>query len=59
MGEPEKIICFLEGQLLPGEIPHGCDQGMAESDFLKGQVSNMQLPRCPRPEGNGGGCCGH
>lgn len=35
----------------PDEIPHGADQGVAYSDFLKGQVSNMQLPGCQRAQG--------
>lgn len=38
-------------QLLPDENLYGTDQGVAYSDFLKGQVSNIQLPRFQRPQG--------
>lgn len=38
---------FLEGQFLPGEVPHGFSEGVVYSDSSKGQVS--ERPKCGWP----------
>lgn len=43
-GSLKRNFSVLQGQLLPGEVPHGFPQGVAHSDFSECQVSKVRCP---------------